>query len=31
MDHFKQSAGFTSWNEYKKDEPIEEADVRKAV
>ena len=24
MDHFKQSAGFTSWNEYKQDEPIEE-------
>ena len=31
MDHFKQSAGFTSWNEYKKDEPIEEADVKEAV
>lgn len=24
MDHFKQSSGFTSWNEYKQDEPIEE-------
>ena len=31
MDHFKQSAGFTSWSEYKKDEPMEEADVKKAV
>ena len=31
MDHFKQSAGFTSWSEYKKDEPIEESDVKKAV
>ena len=31
MDHFKQSAGFTSWNEYKKDEPIEEQDVKKVV
>ena len=24
MDHFKQSAGFTSWNDYKQDEPIAE-------
>jgi len=24
MDAFKQSAGFTSWNDYKQDEPIEE-------
>ena len=24
MDEFKQSAGFTSWNDYKKEEPIEE-------
>lgn len=24
MNHFKQTAGFTSWNEYKQDEPIEE-------
>lgn len=24
MDHFKQSSGFTGWNEYKQDEPIEE-------
>jgi hypothetical protein len=31
MDHFKQSAGFTSWSEYKKDEPMEEADVKKAI
>jgi hypothetical protein len=23
MDHFKQTAGFTSWDEYKKDEPLE--------
>ena len=23
MDHFKQTAGFTSWDEYKQDEPIE--------
>ena len=22
MDHFKQSSGFTSWTEYKKDEPM---------
>ena len=26
MDHFKQSAGFTSWTEYKQDEPIKEED-----
>ena len=31
MDHFKQSAGFTSWKEYKQDEPIEENDGKKAV
>ncbi len=24
MDHFKQSAGFTSWDHYKQDEPIAE-------
>ena len=24
MNHFKQSSGFTSWTEYKKDEPIQE-------
>ena len=24
MDHFKQTAGFHSWDEYKQDEPIEE-------
>ena len=24
MNHFKQSSGFTSWNEYKQDEPIED-------
>jgi len=24
MDNFKQSAGFTSWEHYKQDEPIEE-------
>ena len=23
MNNFKQSAGFTSWNDYKKDEPME--------
>ena len=23
MNHFKQSSGFTSWNDYKKDQPIE--------
>jgi hypothetical protein len=27
MDHFKQSAGFTSWNDYKQDEPIEEEEI----
>ena len=26
MDNFKQSAGFTSWDEYKQDEPIEEVE-----
>ena len=31
MNHFKQSAGFTSWDKYAQDEPIEEADVKKAV
>tara|TARA_B100001094_G_C18169848_1_gene794400 strand:- start:272 stop:808 length:537 start_codon:yes stop_codon:yes gene_type:complete len=31
MNHFKQSSGFTSWNEYKQDEPIEEQDVKKVV
>ena len=31
MDHFKQSAGFTSWDEYKQDEPIEEKHAKKAV
>ena len=29
MDAFKQSAGFTSWNDYKQDEPIEENDSAK--
>ena len=24
MDHFKQTAGFTSWKEYKQDNPIQE-------
>ena len=24
MDHFKQSSGFTSWNDYKKDKPMED-------
>jgi hypothetical protein len=24
MDHFKQTAGFTSWKEYKQDKPIQE-------
>ena len=24
MDHFKQTAGFTSWEQYKQDEPIQE-------
>ena len=27
MDHFKQTAGFTSWDQYKQDEPIEEKEV----
>ena len=31
MNHFKQSAGFTSWDEYKQDEPIEENSAKKAV
>jgi len=31
MDEFKQSAGFTSWKEYKQDEPIEEDNVKKVV
>ena len=31
MNHFKQSAGFTSWDEYKQDEPIEGKDAKKAV
>ena len=31
MNHFKQSAGFTSWDEYKQDEPIEENYAKKAV
>jgi hypothetical protein len=31
MDHFKQTAGFTSWDEYKQDEPIEENNVKKVV
>jgi len=31
MNHFKQTAGFTSWSEYKKDEPVEEADVKEAI
>ena len=31
MDHFKQSAGFTSWKEYKQDEPIEDYDAKEAV
>lgn len=29
MDHFKQSAGFTSWTEYQQDEPIEEKNIVK--
>ena len=24
MDHFKQTSGFTSWKEYKQDQPIQE-------
>ena len=31
MDHFKQTSGFTSWDEYKQDEPIEENNVKKVV
>ena len=31
MDNFKQSAGFTSWEHYKQDEPLEENDVKKVV
>jgi hypothetical protein len=31
MDHFKQSAGFTSWEHYKQDEPIEGQNVKKVV
>ena len=31
MNHFKQSAGFTSWNDYKQDKPIEEIDAKKVV
>ena len=31
MDHFKQTAGFTSWNQYNQDEPIEEIDAKKVV
>ena len=27
MNNFKQSSGFTSWDEYKKDEPIEEKQI----
>lgn len=27
MDNFKQSAGFTSWEHYKQDEPIEEKQI----
>ena len=27
MNHFKQTSGFTSWNEYKKDQPIEEKSI----
>jgi len=29
MNHFKQTSGFTSWNDYKQDEPIEENDSAK--
>ena len=29
MDHFKQSSGFTAWNEYKQDEPIEYDNAKK--
>jgi len=31
MDNFKQASGFTSWEHYKQDEPIEEKDVKKVV
>ena len=31
MDHFKQTGGFTGWDEYKQDEPIEENNVKKVV
>ena len=31
MDHFKQSAGFTSWKEYKQDQPIDLNDAKKAI
>jgi hypothetical protein len=31
MDHFKQTGGFTGWDEYKQDEPIEENNAKKAV
>ena len=31
MNQFKQSSGFTSWNEYKQDEPIEEENVKEVV
>ena len=27
MNHYKQTSGFTSWNEYKQDKPIEEKQV----
>jgi len=27
MNHFKQSAGFTSWKEYKQDKPLEEKKI----
>ena len=27
MNHLKQTSGFTSWNEYKKDQPIEEKNI----
>ena len=27
MNEFKQSSGFTSWNDYKQDEPIEEKEL----
>ena len=31
MDNFKQLAGFTSWEHYKQDEPLEDNDVKKVV